>query len=385
MLRRSSDSRRSVKSMVPWLAEAAGPPHAPTVTRTPRAENQHYIPQFMLRLFGHGDGNGLIWGYDKRTGLTAERSVKKSAAAPDYYSVNYPEGRRDVSLERLFNSLETAAAPVIKRIVALAPGRYQLDPATRDLLAGWLALAHARVPATIDQTLAMAKFAVAVETDMLLRNPDRYRERSRAGGSTHTDEALEAQRLGELLEHEERRLIVEPAPETGLTALGTAVDHIRPVLAAMRLDVVLRSRFPYFVLGDQPVTVGRPPDLSKFLGAGFGTPGVEIYAPLAPTTLLVATHEPHDGSLSVIAPDLRARESSLAADWSLVANLTAFVNAPQFVFGRSQGDVEAARLALSPEDRDFKPGIIVRGLPEEWARYIPEGMVAEIASESRRK
>jgi hypothetical protein len=347
------------------------------VSAAPKPENQHYIPQFMLRLFGHGDGNGLIWRHDKRTGKTSEESVKRSAAAPDYYAVNYPGRERDQSLERLFSRLETMAAPVIKSLAALEPGAYPLDATTRDLLAGWFALSRARVPGTIDQTMAMAKFTVAVETDMFLRNPDRYRERSRSGGASGSDEELEAQRITDLREHEERVLVVEPAPETGLTSLGLAVDDIRPVLAGMRWDIVRRRRFPFFVLGDQPLTIGRPENLSRFLGAGIATPGVEVYVPLSPEALLVASHEPHDGSVRVVSPDDRPHKSSLEPDWSLRPNLTAFLHAPQHVFGRSQGDVEAARLAIAPEHRAFEPGIRVRGMPEDWVRYVPKGMVVE--------
>lgn len=71
----------------------------------------------------------------------------------------------------------------------------------------------------------------------------------------------------------------------------------------------------------------------------------------------MATHEPHDGSLLVVAPDDRLWKPSLTSDWNLRPDLTAFVNAPQMVFGRSQGDIEAARLALAlqawyPRERD---------------------------------
>jgi hypothetical protein len=351
--------------------------HPRGVSATPKPENQHYIPKFMLRLFGHGDGNGLIWTHDKTTGVTSVKSVNKVASGPDFYAVNYPDRERDMALERVFNRFETMAAPVIKSIASLAPGIYPLDPATRDLLAGWLALSKARVPETIDQTLAMAKFAVAVETDMLLRNPEEYRRRSRAKGATASNEELEVERLDNLSAHEDRRLIVEPAPETGLTSLGIAVDQVRPVISGMRWDLLRRRRFPCFVLGDQPVTIGRPPDHPNFLGAGIATTGVEVYAPLSPEALLVATHEPHDGSLHVMAPDDRPPRPSLTADWSLRPNLTAFVSAPQMVFGRSQGDVEAVRLALAPSDRKFQPGIRVSGMPKEWLTYVPEGMVAE--------
>lgn len=351
--------------------------HPRLVNAESKPENQHYIPKFMLRLFGHGDGHGLIWTHDKPSGVTRVESVNKMAAAPDFYTVNYPDREHDQTLERVFNRFETMAAPVIKSVASLGPGTYALDAPTRDLLAGWLALSRARVPDTVGSTMAMAKFTAAIQTDMLLRNPEEYLTRSRAGGATDSDEELEAQRIGYLREHEERTLLVEPAPETGLAGLGIAVDHVRPVLATMRWDIIRRRRFPFFVLGDQPVTVARPPGLSGFLGAGVATPGVEVYAPLSPTALLVASHESHDGRLHVVAPDDRPFKPSLTVDWGLRPNLTAFVQAPQNVFARSHGDLEAARLALAPEARAFKPGIRVSGIPTEWLRYVPAGMVVE--------
>jgi hypothetical protein len=359
------------------LARPVPLPHARGVSAPPKPENQHYIPQFLLRQFGHGQGHGHVWVCDKATGRVMKRSVKRSASAPDFYAVNYPDRGRDVELEHVFGRLETIAAPLLKALAVLPPGAHDVGTEARGLLAGWLALSHSRVPSTIDSTMAMAKWTVAVETDMLLRNPERYRERARATGDTHSDAEIEAQRLVHLREHEDRNLVVEPAPETGLTALGMAVDHVRPILADMRWDIFRRGRFPWFVLGDQPVTTARPPDLSPLRGAGFATPGVEVYAPLSPEALLVGTHEPHDGSIRVFAPDERPGRPSFAHDWSLRPNLSAFGNAPGEVFGRSAGDLEAIRLSLAPEARTSHPQITVRGMPAEWIRYVPEGMVVE--------
>lgn len=355
------------------LLRSAGMTHARAVSAR---ENQHYIPQFLLRLFGHGQGRGEVWTCDKATGTIRSRSVRKSASGPDFYAINYPDERgRDTSLEDLFGLLENAAAPLLRALADLPPGHHEMGAAERDLLAGWLALSYARVPGTIDTTMAMAKFAVAVQTDMLLRNPDEYRRRSRASGATESDQDLEAKRLLDLREHQERVLVIEPAPETGLTSLGNAVEHIKPLLAQMRWDIARRSGFPWFVLGDQPVTIARPPDLPSILGAGFATPGVEVYAPISPDALLVGSHETHDGSITVIAPDERPRRASLAPDWSLRPNLTAFTHAQREVFGHSQADLEATRLALAPEDRTWVPQMSVSGIPEEWMPYVPAGMV----------
>jgi uncharacterized protein DUF4238 len=356
-----------------------GPPLvAPrAVARSEKPENQHYVPKFWLRLFGHGDGNGLIWAYDKVSGETRVRSVNKSAAADDYYAVNYPDARRDMALEREFSKLETYAAPMIKALAGLRSGHHALDALTMELLAGWVALSYARVPATIDSNLAMAKFTVAVETDMLLRNPEKYRRRSRAGGSRKTDEEIEAQRLIDLEDHKERRLIVEPAPETGLTGLGIAVEHIKPVLVRMSWHLFRRRRFPYFVLGDQPITLSAPGHTPLLGGPGFTTPDVEVYVPLAPDALLVGSHNPSSGGIDVLSLDELGHRPSLAMDWSTRANAVAFTHASREVFGHSQGDVEAIRLMLRPEDRRFQPGMRVSGLPKEWERYLPAGMINE--------
>lgn len=164
------------------------------------------------------------------------------------------------------------AAPLLKALAILPPGVHDMGTDARSLLAGWLALSHSRVPSTIDSTMAMAKWTVAVETDMLLRNPERYRERARAAGDTHSDAEIEAQRLVHLREHEDRNLVVEPTPETGLTALGMAVDHLRPILAKMRWDIFRRGCFPWFVLGDQPVTIAPRPTCRRFVARGSRRP-----------------------------------------------------------------------------------------------------------------
>ena len=57
--------------------------------------------------------------------------------------------------------------------------------------------------------------------------------------------------------------------------------------------------------------------------------------------------------------------------------MTAFADASHEVFGRSQADLEAVRLTLAPEARTSRPQIVVRGMPAEWMRYVPEGMVVE--------
>ena len=99
----------------------------------------------------------------------------------------------------------------------------------------------------------------------------------------------------------------------------------------------------------------------------------------------MASHQAHDGSITVVAPDEDSNKPSLALDWAMRPNLTAFTHAQREVFGRSQADLEAARVTLAPEDRTWVPQIGVSGIPTQWMPYLPKGMVVEDPDASWRK
>lgn len=332
----------------------------------------HYVPQFHLRQFGLGPRGGRVWAYDKTTDRISLRSVRSVAAEPGYYTIRHPEREPDDSLEHLFGQIESAAAPAIKGLAALPPGRHPINAPARDVLAGYIAILWSRGPAARAKVRGLAQFTRLAELDMDLRDPKRFRRRARAHKDGRPDEEIEALRRRFLAEIEAGDLILEAPPEWGLMGLGSAVDEIRPLLEAMRWRVLRRRRFPFLCIGDAPVVLIGPADHPPFLGVGFGTPGVEVCLPLSPAAVLVLTHEPTEGEVEVLDPDARLRRTSLTPDWTYGVNAEAFVFADRHVFGHSQADLEATRLTLAPEVRTRRPKTEVSGVPPEWRRYLDD-------------
>jgi hypothetical protein len=111
-----------------------------------------------------------------------------------------------------------------------------------------------------------------------------------------------------------------------LTGLAIAVEHIEPVLVRMSWHLFRRRRCPFFVLGDQPVTLWAPSQSPVLGGPGFTTPDVEVCATCSGCAS-VGSHNPSSGGIDVLSLDELAHRPSLAMDRSTRANAVAFMHA----------------------------------------------------------
>lgn len=337
----------------------------------------HYVPQFHLRQFGHADGNGRIWTYDKETDAISRRSVKAVASEINYYRIRDGAGGHSDDLEGFFSYIESAAAPLIRRLARLDAGDHHLHPVHRDTLAGYLALLHVRGPTERRKTLAMGEFLARAQVDMLLRNRDAFRAHARKLGDKSGDEALEKHRTRMLADLESGRIVLEGPEEWGLIGIGTAVEHVRPLLTSMKWRILRRRRLPFVVIGDAPVSLMAPAGHPPLLGVGFASAEVEVGLPLSPDALLVMTHEPDARDIEVIDLDghpLLPR--SLRPSWATVMNAYSMLRASRYVFGRSQADLEFTRISLSDEQRRSEPKVAVMNIPPEWRYLMPDAFDA---------
>ena len=105
------------------------------------SQRQHYVPQFYLRGWT-SSGEGLVWLY--RKGRPPRRvSIRKAGQEPDFYAFTDDEGVYDGgSVEKELEKLDTAAAPVIKKIEDRAP----ITTAERELLSRFISVLWRRVP-----------------------------------------------------------------------------------------------------------------------------------------------------------------------------------------------------------------------------------------------
>lgn len=84
----------------------------------PRAESQHYVPQFYLRQFAshlsRRPEKCHIYCFDIRTGTSDKRKIKNVACADDFYE--WTEQSNAQSLEGAFSTLESKFAPAFRAV-----------------------------------------------------------------------------------------------------------------------------------------------------------------------------------------------------------------------------------------------------------------------------
>ena len=331
----------------------------------------HYVPQSHLRRFGHGPGRGLFWAYDKTLDRVVRAKVKGSAQELDYNAVASPTGL-NYEIEGMFARLEGEAKPIIDRLLALPAGAHPLAPHDRADLSLYIALQHARAPATRAHSDAVAALGGAAQLDMRLSDAEGFRVWARRAGWSNSDADIEHRRHKLLASLRSGEIGVQPPVGYGLImTLSASLNALAPRLFAMSWHIFRRGRFPWLVVGDNPVTKMAPTGLPANAQQGFATPGIEVMVPFSPTELLGLQDVPGDEFIRVHEPDRNAHPS-LAHEWNAAANATAWMSAHRRVYGRSQADLEAVRLSLEPTDRTSRPHLTVANLPHEWKAYTSD-------------
>jgi hypothetical protein len=89
-------------------------------------KSQHFVAQFCLRNFGHGDSSRLICLYNRRTGLYVPHAAIKSQACGDYF---YEKGG---DTERVLAEMENSVGPVITEMLRVErPPKWRSDDHVR--------------------------------------------------------------------------------------------------------------------------------------------------------------------------------------------------------------------------------------------------------------
>jgi hypothetical protein len=340
-------------------------------SQTPR--DHHYVPQFHLRKFGHGPNHGLLWAYDKTLDKIVRARVRGTAKEVDYNATAQPGGGWNYDLEAMFARVEGDAAPLIARLLDLPRGRHTLPWQARSFLSLYVTLQFARAPATKATAEAMVNLMGSTHLDMRLQDSAGFREWARRAGRPGTDDEIE-QRRREILDlfRSGELVVVPPKGLAYVQNLSAALANLPPRLFAMEWWLLRRKRFPWLVVGDNPVTRMASSTQSNTVWAGFATPGLEVMIPFSPQDLLVMyAAQGRSDTLIVEEPDDMSRPLP-GYEWNLGANQSAWLNAARYVYGRSQGDLEAVRLSLDEADRTRRPKPAVAGLPLEWQAYASD-------------
>ncbi len=307
--------------------------------------SQHYVPEFHLAQF-IGLPFRRFHVFDKKWGKFGRPPVAKSAFSRDYYLLPGETDEERLRLERQFALLEDQVAPLMKRLALQHPGPVQIDDQERDALAGYAAILHIRVPAYRAAALARAQ-SMARDPEMLgLANATEFREDARKMGFPGTDEDLEVLRLEWLEDVRTGRRRIHVPQAISLMALSPAVEKVRPMLFDRAWELLRVEGWPGFVIGDQPVTLLSRGRLAGQIG--FGTPGVQVMMPIAPSTMLLISDRPREPVLEV---KIQPWHLGLAEPWWAIANRASWLSSKRYVFAQRWWHLQAAELLLHPDDR----------------------------------
>ena len=252
----------------------------------------HYVPQFYLREFldpaSVGTRSPWLWVANLETGKVSRRAPHNVAKRSGYYSI---PGQSSVAeteaVERLFSQMETAAAPIVRK---LNDGANTLTGQERaDLLyfAAFQAMRTPSVRAQFDQFWSDV-------ADMMLQMS--------ASHPAYFAETWQKANPGRVLTPEEieqaRQMLLKPGAikirAKPILSLQVAFDGVSsavyPAFDRMKW-VVLRSRSPdtFFLTSDTPVgwvdPTPRPP---IYRGHGLAMKNVEVSFPVGPRVCLFA-------------------------------------------------------------------------------------------------
>lgn len=207
-------------------------------------KQQHYVPRFLLKEFGSGKKHRL-YAYDKQTDRVFQTNPEKVAAENGFYDFTL-EGST-FTAEPAMGSLETATAPVLKRIIR-EESLASLTDEERRLLSLFVAVQYTRTRnfrdtlSDLSQRMVEWLRGIGADAEGLEMTED-------AAAAMSVQMALEADELAPFIYDKAWLLLKNPTPTP-------------------------------FYTSDNPVTFQNLDDFGPYGNIGLAVPGIEIYLPL---------------------------------------------------------------------------------------------------------
>jgi hypothetical protein len=225
------------------------------------AQNQHYVPKFILRHFLADEENERVAVYDKHTDKTFVTSIKNIMAERRFNDFKFDDDWI-ASFEPVACCAEEQVLPDYREIVE----RRRLDntPEQKAALAVLIAFQFLRTKAHRDRWKTIEEEIIKKVEASGGRMQD---VKGWENWQPSTEDSLKRDHL--------------------LSVQGSIGEFARIIAAK---DFVLAEPAPgrTFYLGDNPVCLANSRDFGPYGNLGFALPGIEIYMPLAADLMLCA-------------------------------------------------------------------------------------------------
>ncbi|MDO9353475.1 MAG: DUF4238 domain-containing protein [Solirubrobacteraceae bacterium] len=226
-------------------------------------KKQHYVPQVLLRNFAFGK-NEQVHVYDKQTRRTWKAAVRDVASENYFYDWDSGDGTKTV--EDYLGTVETAAGPVIEKILQL--DSLALSEGEQAIMSAFLAVQMTRTRAAKERLVALSSLLI-----------DRLGGEKLAPDIEHFLEALKDQNA---------------LNEQFSGMVRQSVDDYSAHFLNKGWMLVSTSTEDPFYIGDSPVALqNRNKREGPWSNLGLAVEGIEIHFPLSTTrglTLLCPTH-----------------------------------------------------------------------------------------------
>lgn len=221
------------------------------------AENQHYVPQFILRQFLSVPDKEQVSVYDKHSDRTFTTSVKNVMAERRFNDFHLED--MIVSFEPIACRIEDISMPAYKKVIESR--MLNNSPEDRAALGFLVAFQFLRTKALRDQFKSIVEMTEAKARSLGIAIEDME------GYEPPTEAVLKKQHL----------MITKDL-------VGTIAGHI----ATKVMFLVEPPQGRSFYLGDNPVAMHNIRNDEHRGNMGVGVPGIEIYMPLTSNLLLCA-------------------------------------------------------------------------------------------------
>ena len=251
--------------------------------------NDHYVPQFYLR--GFEARPGKVWCYERQL-RPSLMGIKSVASEDDYYAIRTVPGIEKDKVDKIFQQLESGAAPIIKYLKTAS--KIDLCWEDREVLSMFIASLSNRTPYQ-RESLTNLGLALTKETLKIFHeNKELYHESARKAGLDADPELVEQSRLLKFDKDIELKYEPDSAADYFLGLSLELVEIVTEIIKQKHWSLLGSKTSRVFVTSDNPVVLMPPENHDNRLGVGVGNAIIAI--PLSPQrSLLLANRKgPND-------------------------------------------------------------------------------------------
>ena len=250
------------------------------------SESQHYIPQFYLREFTDPETPAsyepYVWMYEHESKKWKNKSPKKIASKPDFYTFVDQEGKKHDEIEKGLSIVEGKTASIYRDKIYT---RQCLTNQERAVIAEFVTFMMIRVPSFHNRVDSST-------SEMAIRMMEMYKVRPEAAKKFKEEYERD---IGKKLPEEFDESWLDPARykinaiKSFILKMMISLSEIAKIIFTMSWTFLHTTGKAWFITSDNPFSMRNPQSNSPWYGHGLMSQDIKVTIPLSKQTCLLAT------------------------------------------------------------------------------------------------